>query len=68
LAVELIMFAMERYKMIVTRDALGTYIYKLVLIDRSFLRPVYLFKAQEMIPLKKLVQTYMQENQAKQRY
>jgi len=62
------MFSMERYKMLVTRDNLGTYVYKLVLIDRSFLRPVYLFKSQEMIPLKKLVQAYLQENQAKQRY
>ena len=59
---------MESYKMIVTRDTLGAYIYKLVLINRSFLRPVYLFKAQEMMPLRKLVQAYLQENQAKQRY
>lgn len=59
---------MERYKMIVTRDILGAYIYKLVLINRSFLRPVYLFKSQEMIPLNKLVQNYLQENEARKGY
>ena len=52
---------MERYKMIVSRDSLGTYIFKLILIERGFLRPVYLLKANEMIPLTSLVRTYMEE-------